>query len=628
MNDVIGLLGPGILLAAPILYAALGGLFTQRAGIFNIALEGFMLLSAFFSIAAASATGSLVVGTLAGVAAAALTAAVMGAIVVGFKADEVIVGIAVNVFALGLSTFLLSNAQASGGQLELAAGYPRLHLSWLDGVPVLNQVFNDRDVLVWALIPAVLAVTHVLRRTGFGLRLKAAGEAPLAARAAGVRVAGVRFTSVVISGALCGIAGAELAIGSVHLFSENMTSGRGIIAFAAVIFGAGLVSRTTTACLLFGFAQALAGLLQIRTNFPPQFVLMVPFFLTILAITLSDALRGRRVRRPAEEVTAEDLLVADSAGIVIAGHLTIDEIRLPDGQTLPATTGGAAAYAALGAFLAQGDAAIVARVGSDYPLARLELQHLDGGRVHTDSVKVMPGRSIHNVARYAADGARVFDVESFDVLVAQTPQPDDLADLKLEGRWVLVPPATLEQQKHLMEALKARGARVAFDTELHYLTAPNALEQLRDLTRLADCFLPSVEHIRHLFGADTADGSASLQAAVASFACPLTVVKCGRDGVVVYDSGATHGVAVPAVSDIEVSDPTGAGDGFNGGFLVGLARGERAVAAAVTGCVAASFVVQSVGAEVPIVFSSLERAGRYRLLASITAPLMEREELV
>ncbi|MFJ2030504.1 PfkB family carbohydrate kinase [Streptosporangium sp. NPDC087985] len=628
MNDLIGLLGPGILLAAPILYAALGGIFTQRAGIFNIGLEGFMLLSAYFSVAAASATGSLLVGTLAGVAAAALTAAVMGVIVVGFKADEVIVGIAVNVFALGLTTFLLSNAQASESRLELAAGYPQLHLSWLDDVPVLNQVFNNRDVLVWALIPAVLAVSYVLRRTSFGLRLKAAGEAPLAARAAGVRVAGVRFASVVISGVLCGIAGAQLAIGSVHLFSENMTSGRGIIAFAAVIFGAGLVSRTTVACLLFGFAQALAGLLQIRTDFPPQFVLMVPFILTILAVTLSDALRGRRVRRPAEEVTAEDVLVAESAGIVVAGHLTIDEIRLPDGQTLPATTGGAAGYAALGAFLAQGDAAIVARVGSDYPLARLELQHLDGGRVHTDSVRVLPGRSIHNVAWYAADGARVFDIESFDVLVAQTPQPEDLADLKLEGRWVLVAPTTLEQQRHLVEELKARGARVALDTELHYLTVPDALERLRDLTRLSDCFLPSIEHIRHLFGAGTPDDPASLQAAVASFDCPLTVVKCGRDGVVVYDSGAPQGATVPAVSDLEVSDPTGAGDSFNGGFLVGLARGERAVAAAVTGCVAASFVVQSVGVEVPTVFSSLERASRYRLLSRIETPSLEREELV
>lgn len=628
MSDLVDLLGPGILLAAPILYAALGGLFTQRAGIFNIALEGFMLLSAYYSIAIAAATGSLWVGTAAGVGAAALTAAVMGVLVVGFKADEVIVGIAVNVFALGLTTFLLAGAQSSGRRLELDAGYSRLHLSWLDGVPVLDQVFNDRDALVWGLVPAVIAVIYVFRRTGFGLRLQAAGEAPLAARAAGVRVATVRFASVVVSGALCGLGGAELAIGSVHLFSENMTSGRGIIAFAAVIFGAGLVSRTAAACLLFGFAQALAGLLQIKTDFPPQFVLMVPFCLTILAIILSDALRGRRVRRPAEQPTAEDVLVAESSGIVVAGHLTIDEIRLPDGRTLPATTGGAAAYAGQGAFFAQGEAVILSRVGQDYPVGQLSLDHLDGGSIGTDEIRTMPGRSIHNVAHYAADGARVFDIESLAVLLELTPRPEDLAGLELAGRWVLVAPATLPEQADLVRALKGAGAHVALDTELHYLLDADAVDRLRAMARAVDCFLPSIEHLKHLFGPEVAAEPATLRAGVDSLGCPLTVLKCGQDGVVVYARGETAGAVVPAVPGIEVADPTGAGDGFNGGFLVGLARGERAFAAAVTGCVAASFVVQSVGVEVPTVFSSIERARRYRLVSNIAVPMMEREELV
>jgi len=613
--DVIRLLGPGILLAAPILYAALGGMFTQRAGIFNIGLEGFMLLAAYFSVAVAVETGSLLWGTLAGVGAALLAATVMAVLVVGCRADEVIVGIAINVFGLGLTTFLLADTLSSGRRLELPSGFPSLHLSWLTDVPVLDPVFNDRDLLVWGLLPAVAGVVYVFRSTGFGLRLKAAGEAPLAARAAGVRVAGVRFASILISGAFCGLAGAELAIGSVHLFSENITSGRGIIAFAAVIFGAGFVGRTAAACLLFGFAQALAGLLQIRTNFPSQFVLMVPYLLTIAAIVLRDALgkrSGGRGQRPragssSEHPGAESRSAAE---VVVAGHLTVDEIRLPDGRTLPDTNGGAAAYAALGAFLAQGDVLVVARVGEDYPMDRLRMAHPDGGAIGTDGIVVMPGRSIHNVAHYGADGSRNFEIEDFGRLVEQTPRPEDLDQLELGDRWVLVAPSTLAQQAGLVAAAKARGARVALDTELHYLVEPGSFDELRKLTRTVDCFLPSREHLQQLCGVAPDAGPEDLRAAVELFAAPLTIVKCGREGAVVFAPDQPGGVLVPAVPDLSVADPTGAGDGFNGACLVALARGESPVEAAVAGCVSASFVVQAVGAQVPDTFTAAERTAR------------------
>lgn len=627
MTDVLRLLGPGILLAAPILYAALGGMFTQRAGIFNIGLEGLMLLAAYSAVAVAVATGSTLWGAAGGVAAAVVAAAVMGVLVVGCGADEVIVGIAINLFALGLTTFLLANTLSSGGRLELLSGFPTLHLSWLTDVPVLGPVFNDRDVLVWALVPAVAGVAYVFRQTGFGLRLKAAGESPMAARAAGVRVAGVRFASIVISGALCGLGGAELAIGSVHLFSENITSGRGIIAFAAVIFGAGFVGRTAMACLLFGFAQALAGLLQIRTDFPSQFVLMVPYLLTVVAITGRDVLgkrrsaRGSRLRAGAVEASTQP----PPGLVVIAGHLTVDEIRLLDGRTLPDTNGGAAAYAALGAFVAGGDVLLVARVGEDYPTERLRLDHSDGGLVRTEGLVVVPGRSIHNVARYAADGSRVFDIEDFDVLVEQTPRPEDLADLPLGDSWVLVAPTTMAQQVELVAAIKARGARVALDTELHYLGDADALDQLRRLVRTVDCFLPSREHFQHLFGVPADAGAAALRGPVESLAAPLTIVKCGRDGAIVYSPEDRRGVIVPSVPALHVVDPTGAGDGFNGGCLVALARGENPRDAAASGCVAASFVVQAVGAQVPDSFSAAERSARRAQCAS--APSRDDREV-
>lgn len=626
MNEIVGLLGPAVLLAAPILYAALGGMFTQRAGIFNIALEGFMLLAAYASVAAASSSGSLLIGTIVGVLTATVTAAVMAVLVVGFQADEVIVGIAVNVFAVGLTSFLYANAQTSSQSLELVAGYPQLHLTWLAHVPVLREIFTDRDLLVWLLIPAVAAVAYVFRRSSFGLQLQATGEAPLAARAAGVRVGGVRFVSILVSGAFAGLGGAELAIGSVHLFSENMTAGRGIIAFAAVIFGAGLVNRTVAACLLFGFAQALAGLLQIRTSFPSQFVLMVPFLLTIAAIVFSDIVRRRRGRAASSTATTHPESTTE-AGVVVAGHLTIDDVRLPGGRNHRGTTGGAAAYTALGVFLAGGEAIIVARVGDDYPLQRLQLQHADGGRVDLTNVATYPGRSIHNVARYTDDGSRIFDIESFDVLVEQTPRPEDFAPLNLRNRWVLVAPAALSQQQQLIAALHNAGAHIALDTELHYLQGVDALARLTALTRQVDCFLPSVEHLQHLLGADPAGEAQELAEAVHHFGCPLTVVKRGRQGVAVYDAHSPRGISVAAVPDIEVVDPTGAGDGFNGGFLAYLCRGVSPREAALTGCVAASFVIQAAGVEISAAFNGDERLARYNTVSRASAPTSERESL-
>lgn len=614
MNDLIQLIGPGIFLAAPILYAAIGGLFTQRAGIFNIALEGFMLLSAYFSILGALTTGSLWIGTLIGIGASAVAATVMAIVVVGFGADEVIVGIALNLLALGLTTFLFSQSQRNGTRLELASGYPELHITALDGVPVLGPIFNNRDALIWLLIPVLFGVVYVLRRTTFGLQLKATGEAPLAARAAGVRVAGIRFVSIIISGIFCGVAGAHLAIGSVHLFSENMTSGRGIIAFAAVIFSAGLVPRVVLACLLFGFAQALAGLLQIRTNFPPQFVLMVPFLLTIAAITMSDALRKNslplfRKRRDERASTGPSV-----PPVTVVGHLTIDDIRFSDGRELPSTIGGAAGYAALGAFLAAGDAAIVTRVGEDYPVERLRLAHVDGGSIDVSGVKILPGRSIHNIAWYGSEGERDFDIEDFDALVEQTPGPDDVRHLTLNGQWVLVSPAPFDQQKSLIQILRNAGARIALDTELHYFPHEDPLEGLKLLTRQVDCFLPSREHLQRLFG-DRANHLTALPELAAMFECGMVVVKCGADGVLVVDSGAESYEHVLAVPDRKVVDPTGAGDAFNGGYLAGLSRGQVPTAAAITGCVAASFVIESIGVEVPATFSTDERTARHNLLS-------------
>jgi general nucleoside transport system permease protein len=297
MQTVHNLFQPGLQLAAPLILAAIGGLFSYRAGIFNIALEGFMLTAAFFSVKGAAVFGSVWLGLLLGVASALALAGMMGLFVLFLRSDEVIVGIAINLLALGLTTYLLNSGGSIGaGFLNLNSGLPSFSVPGLSQIPVIKEVFDNRDPLVWVSWLSIPLAAFVLRRTLFGLRLRAAGESPLSARAAGVPVTTMKFASFLISGLFCGLAGAQLSLGSVHLFSENMTSGRGIIAFAAVIFGAGAPLVVGLAALLFGFAQALAGVLQINTSFPPQFVLMTPYVFAIVALAVGSRKSSFRLR--------------------------------------------------------------------------------------------------------------------------------------------------------------------------------------------------------------------------------------------------------------------------------------------------------------------------------------------
>ena len=291
MGTVHDLLQPGIQLAAPLILAAIGGLFSYRAGVFNIALEGFMLVAAYFAVKGAALSGSVWVGLLLGVFAAIVLSMLMGIFVLLFDSDAVIVGIAINLLAVGLTTYLLNGGGSGGaGFLDLPSGLPTFSVPGLTSIPVVKEVFDHRDPLVWVSWFSVPAAAFVLRRTLFGMRLRAAGESELAARAAGVSVVRMKLASFALSGLFCGLAGAQLSLGAVHLFSEDMTAGRGIIAFAAVIFGAGIPLLVGLAGLMFGLAQALAGVLQISSNFPPQFVLMTPYVFAVAAL----ALGGRR----------------------------------------------------------------------------------------------------------------------------------------------------------------------------------------------------------------------------------------------------------------------------------------------------------------------------------------------
>jgi ABC-type uncharacterized transport system permease subunit len=261
------LFSSAIRLSTPLLLAALGGLFSERSGVLNIALEGLMLAGAFTAAAVTYFTGSPSVGLLAAIAAGAAVALLYAVAVIRYRADQVVSGMAINILFLGIPALLSGALFGSTGTTP--------HLARGELLPTLPIV------LAFALVPLT---AYVLRRTRFGLRLQAVGENPEAADAAGISVARIRYLAVALSGALAAIGGAYLSTGQSSAFTRNMTAGRGFIALAALIFGKWRPVQTMLACLLFGLAEALSIQMQGVAQVPVQFLQIVPYVLTIVVL--------------------------------------------------------------------------------------------------------------------------------------------------------------------------------------------------------------------------------------------------------------------------------------------------------------------------------------------------------
>jgi simple sugar transport system permease protein len=269
----IALIWSTVRLSTPLILAALGGLFSERSGVINIALEGMMLAGAFTAAAMTYATGSPYVGLLAGMMAGMLIAAIHAVACIQYQADQVVTGTAINILMLGMPAFLSGAFFLSSGSTPQI---PKEHLiPWLPIIIAIVMV-----PLSW----------YVLYKTPFGLRLRSVGENPEAADAAGVPVARMRYAGVLLSGVLAGLGGAYLSIGQSSLFTRNMTSGRGFIALAALIFGKWRPFQTLLACLLFGFTEAVSiqmqGVVKLPSgeDIPVQFIQMVPYILTIIVL--------------------------------------------------------------------------------------------------------------------------------------------------------------------------------------------------------------------------------------------------------------------------------------------------------------------------------------------------------
>lgn len=278
MRDLftIALVWSTVRLATPLVLAALGGLFSERSGVINIALEGMMLAGAFTAAAVTHVAGNPFVGILAGMTAGMFIAMVHAVACIRYRADQVVTGTAINILMLGMPAFL------SGAMFLSSGSTPQ--------IPKENLIPFQPWTIFVILIAITVGIWYVLYKTPFGLRLRAVGENPEAADAAGVRVATMRYWGVLLSGILAGLGGAYLSIGQSSLFTRNMTSGRGFIALAALIFGKWRPVQTLLACLLFGFTEAVSiqvqGAVKLPSgeDIPVQFIQMVPYVLTIVVL--------------------------------------------------------------------------------------------------------------------------------------------------------------------------------------------------------------------------------------------------------------------------------------------------------------------------------------------------------
>ncbi|HEY7148509.1 MAG TPA: ABC transporter permease [Gaiellaceae bacterium] len=290
LKDVLtaGLLASTLRFATPLAFAAMGGIFSERSGVVNIGLEGMMLTGAFFAVWGSIWSGSWVVGLLMAMVFGALLALIHAFFSIHLRADQIVSGFAVNFLALGVTGYLFSDLYSSGIETNDVSRVPTLSLDFLDDIPgigaFLHDVFGGLSLLVWLMFLAVGLTYVVLFRTPLGLRIRSVGEHPRAADTVGISVYAIRYLAVTTSGVLAALGGAFLSIGFVGTFSENMTSGRGFIALAAVIFGKWRPGLAFLATLLFGFGFALAIPLQREAGISENLVSTFPYILTLVAV--------------------------------------------------------------------------------------------------------------------------------------------------------------------------------------------------------------------------------------------------------------------------------------------------------------------------------------------------------
>ena len=288
MDDILGLtiaiLATTIRTTNPLILATLGGIFSERSGVVNIALEGIMIFSAFFAVVGSYFTHSAWLGALIGVLAGLVIALILGVTAIIFDANHIIAGFAINIMAAGVVGYLMVVLFGVSGNTPLVASFDPTPLPILSSIPVLGPTLFTQPALGYLAILAIIISWWLLYHTPLGLRLRSSGENPAAVDTAGVNVTIMRFIGVGFSGLFAGLAGAYLSLCLLSQYIEGMVVGRGFIALALVILSNWDPLKATIMSLVFGVAQALT--YQIGQEFiPPEFLYMLPYILTIIVLS-------------------------------------------------------------------------------------------------------------------------------------------------------------------------------------------------------------------------------------------------------------------------------------------------------------------------------------------------------
>jgi ABC-type uncharacterized transport system permease subunit len=287
------LLAAMLRVATPILLVAIGAAITLKAGIFNVATEGLMLVAAFLSVVLSTLTGSLLTGLLLTIVLTILLALVYGMVTVTLRADPIIAGLGVNMFAAGITSWLLQSVLNSPGGFSSPETLilPGLDVAAFSNIPVLAAIFNSQNVITYSSwILALLAYLFV-HRSRYGLQLRATGEHPVAATTVGISPVRWQYLSLILCGFFCALGGMALSMGSIHLFTKGMTAGRGFISFAAASFAVGDIPGTVFISFLFALFSSLT-IRLVGLGIPTRIVQMIPYLVTLVALIFAR----RRIR--------------------------------------------------------------------------------------------------------------------------------------------------------------------------------------------------------------------------------------------------------------------------------------------------------------------------------------------
>ena len=280
------ILGSALVLAVPIMLGAMAGVMSERVGVVNIAIEGQLLTGAFMASVVSTLTGNQIIGIFSAMITAALFSAVLAVFAIRFLAQQIIVGVVLNVLAIGITNFLYQQWVTEDESATNSPGtLPIIHIPFLGDIPIIGPVLFQNRITVWLAIAIVIVLWFVLFKTKLGLRARAVGENPLAADTVGINVGRTRFWWVTLGGLLAGLGGAALTIGSSGSFGREMSGGLGFIALAVVILGRWHPGYATAAALLFGFSIILrVWANQVSPGIPTNFITMVPYIVTIIAV--------------------------------------------------------------------------------------------------------------------------------------------------------------------------------------------------------------------------------------------------------------------------------------------------------------------------------------------------------